>query len=112
MKLLRITKEKDDILLVVLAAGGGVWYQLKNFFQTNGFGTFLSKIDEGEISITQEAYDALASCPYRSGLQGLELFKNNMLAWGSQSPTFSVPCGCISLHEGAELWLEKCCIIE
>lgn len=81
-------------------------------FTHHGFGTFLESIKPGEISISKKAYDVLIGCRYRNGLQGLELFSNHMVAWGDPRPAIKVAVDKISLHKGAEKWLEKCCIIE
>ena len=42
---------------------------------------FLSDIKSGEVKITKEAKKILLKTPYRSGVQGVEIFEGNHIAW-------------------------------
>lgn len=77
----------------------------------HGFGTFLERIEPREISITQEALDALYRCRYRHGLQGVEIFSHNVFSWGSTMQSLTVEINRISRHPGSE-WLTGCCVVE
>ena len=76
-------------------------------FQNFGFGTFLCDIVPPEIEITQEALDILLECPERSGMQGMEFWGDNRLAWGSIYPTLLIPLNRISVPREAKPWIKK-----
>ncbi len=98
---IRLTDDKKGLSLLALS---------KKRFNHYGFGTFLCNAKPDEIDITQEALDALLNCPEKSGLQGLELWADNRLAWGSLSPEFVVPLDSINRMSGSEKWLEQCTV--
>lgn len=101
---LRITmKSKNSVLIRVLRPERIIH---------SGFGTFVENVKPGELSVTTEARIALESQPYRSGLQGMEIFAGNIIAYGDPRPTIEIPLGDISFHNGAEKWFEKCCVID
>ncbi|MBI2673426.1 hypothetical protein HYX19_04140 [Candidatus Woesearchaeota archaeon] len=77
-------------------------------FTHYGFGTFLEHIDPKEILISEGALEALLHCPERRGLQGLEFWPENRLAWGSLSKNFIVPYDSINCPKGTKSWLKKC----
>lgn len=79
----------------------------KERFVNHGFGTFLCDIKPSEISITQEALDTLLNCSEKGGLQGMEFWEENRIAWGSQSFDFIVPIKHISVHRGAKKWIKE-----
>ncbi len=81
-------------------------------FTRRGFGTFLENVALGEISITQDAKDAILRSPYRGGIQALEIFGNGVLAWGAPDMEIMFPTGAISLHEGGGDWFQKVAIVE
>lgn len=77
-------------------------------FKHYGFGTFLENIKPGEVLISKAALKKLMSCSYRNGLQGLDLFPQNVLSWGDPSPNMTVPMDAISVDPKAKTWLRKC----
>ena len=77
-------------------------------FTHYSFGTFLERVQDGEIEITQAALDALLKQPERSGLQGLELSPDRRLAWASPTPRLIVPLTDCSVPGGAKDWLRQC----
>lgn len=103
---LRITYSKKHKLIKLKALN-------KGRFNHYGFGTFLEDIKPGEISIAPDALEILLHTTEHPGLQGMELWPNKMLAWGSPSDTLSVPIDQISVNEDApqkkvRAWLKKC----
>lgn len=76
-------------------------------FTHYGFGTFLENVDPKEVSISRVALDALLECPERSGLQGLEFWPDNRLAWGDSSPRFLVPTDAINCPKNAKDWIKE-----
>ena len=76
-------------------------------FTHYGFGTFLENVAPSEVSITQEALDILLECPERRGLQGLEFWPDNRLAWGSRSPYLLIPVDQINVPSAAKKWIKK-----
>jgi hypothetical protein len=79
-------------------------------FTIHGFGTFLENVKPGEIEVTREVFSLIAEQPYRSGLQGAEIFAQPIIAWGAPKSRFIVPLNAISNH-GAK-WLREACIIK
>lgn len=77
----------------------------------HGFGTFLENIQPGEISISRQALDALQRCTYKAGLQGMEIFAGNILAWGVPMPNVTLELARASRHENTA-WLTACCVVE
>lgn len=77
-------------------------------FTHYGFGTFLENINPEEVLISESALEALLKCPARSGLQGLEFWPENRLAWGDPRPYIAVPYDAINCPNGAKKWLRKC----
>jgi hypothetical protein len=77
-----------------------------------GFGSFLENINPKEILISKGALESLLQCPERRGLQGLEFWEDNRLAWGSPSPKFAVHLKHINCPEGAKSWLKDCDVYE
>jgi len=92
-------KDKEEIVLKSLNPKRFTHY---------GFGTFLENVDPKEILISKGALEALVNCPERSGLQGLEFWPDNRLAWGSLSKNFIVPYDSINCPKGAKSWLKNC----
>ena len=102
-RILRIEKQGECITLKAL---------VKRRFKLYGFGTFLENIKPGEISISKEALAAMLKCKYLSGIQGMEIFPGNMLAWGSQECEETIALDIISLHKDAKDWFKQCCYVE
>lgn len=75
-------------------------------FTHYGFGTFLENIVEGEVTITLAAQRILLATSKRSGLQGLEFWPDNRIAWGNLSPQLMIPIEAINVPEGAKSWIE------
>lgn len=96
-------EEKEEIILKTLNPKRFTHY---------GFGTFLENVAPKEILISKNALEVLLHCPERSGLQGLEFWQDNRLAWGSLSPDFIVPYNSINCPKGAKSWLKNCNVYE
>jgi hypothetical protein len=77
-------------------------------FEHHGFGTFLLNIDPKEITITRNALQALLDCPYRQGLEGMEIWGANRIAWGDPKLTMTVPVDEICCEPEAKKWLREC----
>ena len=76
-------------------------------FTHYGFGTFLEHIDPKEVSISQEALDILLDCPERDGLQGMEFWPDNRLAWGDPAPCLLVQFHQINVLSKAKDWIRE-----
>ena len=76
-------------------------------FTHYGFGTFLENVVPSEVSITQEALNILLECPERSGLQGLEFWPDNRLAWGTPNPYTLIPIDQINVPSEAKKWIKE-----
>ena len=75
-------------------------------FTHYGFGTFLEDIKEGEVTITDTAKRILlVVCRERRGMQGLEFWPDDRIAWASRSPVFTIPREHINVPEGAKGWI-------
>lgn len=70
-----------------------------------GFGTFLCEIQPNEIDCDEFSKKVLVDSPYRHGLQGLEIWPDNRIAWGDPSHTIVMPIESISNQEA--LWLQE-----
>jgi hypothetical protein len=81
--------------------------RLRDRFQHHGFGTFMCDIQPHEVEVTAEARAALLDTPYRRGLQGLEFWEDNRIAWGSRDPSLLVPLGDVNVPSGAKDWISK-----
>lgn len=93
--------EESGVKMVKLSAGD------QERFYTHGFGTFMQDIQPGEVECSQEALDLLLSCHEQGGLNGLEFWKQNMLAWGSQSQILLIPIDEISVPGAAKSWIRE-----
>jgi len=71
-----------------------------------GFGTFLCELQPKEIDCDQFSKDSLINAVEKHGLNGLEIWQDNRIAWGSPSETIIVPVSEISKASGSN-WLEK-----
>lgn len=70
-----------------------------------GFGTFLCDIKPKEIECDAFSKKVLVNAPYRDGLQGLEIWPDNRIAWGDPSHEIVMPIDSISNQEAK--WLEQ-----
>ena len=80
-------------------------------FTHYGFGTFLEKVDPAEVSITQEAIDILLECSERSGLQGLEFWPDNRLAWGTPASDLLISLDQINVPQKAKKWIKEMSLV-
>ena len=71
-----------------------------------GFGTFLEDIQPKEIDADAFSKQALLSAQEKSGLNGLEVWKDNRIAWGDSSHKIIMPLAEISVHKGASVWMK------
>jgi hypothetical protein len=102
---LRITLKGRSVILEALLA---------DRFVNHGFGTFLEGVGEGEIEITHAALDEIVKCPYRSGVQGLEIFgieTGGVIAWASTSPRFEIPLQHVSKHQNSDWFRERATVL-
>ena len=110
-----MSKKKFSLTIQVEEKKGTKYIALKAIkperFTHYGFGTFLEKVIPTEVSITQEALDVFLNCPERTGLQGLEFWKDNRLSWGSPSPYFLVPFDAINVPSLAKIWVKEMCLV-
>ena len=83
------------------------WIFKVDRFEKIGFGFFLKDIKEGEIEVTQEAYDIIANGSFRRGLRPMEIFPENMIGFCDRV----FPPKELSVHDGASVWFKKCCFI-
>lgn len=81
-------------------------------FTHYGFGTFLENIDPAEISITREALDILLAGQERSGLQGLEFWADNRLAWANPTSNLLVSPDHINIPKGARKWIREMTLVK
>lgn len=72
-----------------------------------GFGTFLCDIQSAEIEADEFSKSALLSATEKSGLNGLEIWADNRIAWGDPSHSVIMPVVEISRADGSEKWLQK-----
>jgi len=72
-----------------------------------GFGTFLCNIKPEEIECDEFSKTALLNASEKSGLNGLEIWQDNRIAWGSPSHKIIIPITEISKAKGSEKWLAK-----
>lgn len=80
-------------------------------FNHYGFGSFLEKIQPGEISISPSALRQLKGCPTRSGLTGIEIYKD-MLNYGARAYELNVPYEDTSVQPGAWVKFSKLLKVE
>ena len=73
----------------------------------HGFGTFLENVDPAEIDISTAALSLILEQPERSGLQGLEFWPDNRIAWASPTPEIFVAPEDVNVPPGARNWLKK-----
>ncbi len=76
-----------------------------------GFGTFVENVEPSEIAITPEAREALLAQPERGGLQGLEFWPDNRMAWGDPGPQIEVHPDDVNVPEGAKKWIRQMSVI-
>lgn len=73
-----------------------------------GFGLFLENVKPKEVLATQAAIDALCSQPQRGGIQGMEFWPANRLAFCATI----VPLNAINVPTGAKRWIKKFSVAE
>lgn len=78
-----------------------------NRLELHGFGSFLCNVKGKDIRISSEAKEALLNQPERSGLQGMEFWPDNRIAWACQDEVFNVPLNAINMPEKAKIWVRK-----
>lgn len=100
---LRIEEVKNKIKLVALKP---------ERFNTYGFGSFLEDIKPGDISISPKTLEILAHCSERGGINGLELFANNILGMIGTEPLLEVHQDSISVVKPAHRWLPRVAKVE
>ena len=72
-----------------------------------GFGTFLCDLKPEEVECDEFSKQVLISAPSRGGLNGLEIWKDNRIAWGDPSEYIIMPVKEISNMCGAYEWVSQ-----
>lgn len=70
-----------------------------------GFGTFLCNLKPNEIKADKFAKDALLLAKEQSGLNGMEIWPDNRIAWGDLRHEIIISLSEISKAKGADKWL-------
>lgn len=96
MKRLRIRKEDTQHIRLEALAG------VDHF----GFGTFLCDLKPEEVNADEFSMRALLGASEKSGLNGVEIWADNRIAWGDPSETIVMPISEISKMVGAKAWLK------
>jgi len=97
--MIRLKIQKHDEECILLTAVKGIEHY--------GFGTFLSNLKPEEVQCDAFSKQALLDAPEKYGLNGLEIWPDNRIAWGDPSETIIMPINEISKMKGAEKWLQK-----
>lgn len=98
---LKISKHGDSHILLEALEG------ISHF----GFGTFLLNLQPAEIQADVFSRDVIINAKYKQGLQGMEIWPDNRIAWGSPDHKIIMPIKEISKIDGAENWLKRIVII-
>lgn len=72
-----------------------------------GFGTFLCGLKPEEIESDNFSKQALLNAGEQGGLNGLEIWGGNRMAWGSPEHEIIMPISEISKGAKADEWLKK-----
>lgn len=72
-----------------------------------GFGTFLCNIFPNQIECDAFSKKVLIESNYQDGLNGLEIWPDNRIAWGSKNHKIIMPISEISKESGSDDWLTK-----
>ena len=99
MDTIRLKIRKHDDKHIALQALGGI-----DHF---GFGTFLCDLKPEEVECDEFSARSLIGATERSGLNGLEIWADNRLAWGDPSEAIIMPISEISKMPGADKWLSE-----
>lgn len=71
-----------------------------------GFGTFLCKLKPGEIDSDKFSKNAMINAKEQTGLNGMEIWSDNRIAWGNPDHHIIMPISEISCQQGAD-WIKK-----
>lgn len=72
-----------------------------------GFGTFLCNLKPTEIECDKFSKSVLLNAKAKMGLNGLEIWADNRIAWGDPSHKIIMPISEISKMKGADKWLAQ-----
>lgn len=72
-----------------------------------GFGTFLCNLKPEEIECDEFSKQAMIKATAKGGLNGMEIWADNRIAWGSPSKTIIMPTKEISKAFAATDWLSQ-----
>ena len=97
--MIRLKVRKHDDEHIVLEAISGI-----DHF---GFGTFLCNLKPEEVECDEFSKQTLLLATEKSGLNGLEIWEDNRLAWGDPSHAIIMPIHEISNMSGKEGWLSQ-----
>ena len=95
----RLKIEKQDENHIKLTA----LKDIKHF----GFGTFLTNLHPEDVECDEFSKNALLSATAKDGLNGLEIWEENRIAWGYPNETIIMPISEISNMSGKNGWLSK-----
>jgi|13_taG_2_1085334.scaffolds.fasta_scaffold14100_5 hypothetical protein len=97
--MIRLKISKHDTQNILLEALNGI----DNF----GFGTFLCDLKADEIECDKFSKEAILNAKEKSGLNGMEIWEDNRIAWGSPSPKIIMPISEISNMCETDGWLTE-----
>jgi hypothetical protein len=72
-----------------------------------GFGTFLCNIKPEEIKCDAFSKSALLMAIEKDGLNGMEIWVDNRIAWSAPNHKIIMPLCEISKQQGSNVWLEQ-----
>ena len=97
--MIRLKIKKHDDKHIKLEALSGI--------EHHGFGTFLSNLKPEEIECDEFSKRAMMKATEKRGLNGMEIWDENRIAWGSPSKAIIMPTKEISKESGATDWLSQ-----
>lgn len=97
--LIRLKIQKHDENHIELSA--------LNRIEHHGFGTFLIDLKPEEVECDEFSKQALLAATEKGGLNGMEIFDNNILSWGSPEEDIIMPISEISNACNKDGWLSK-----
>jgi hypothetical protein len=102
--MIRLKIQKHDANHIALSAIDGI-----DHF---GFGTFLCNLQPDEVECDEFSKNAILSASYKSGLQGMEIWKDNRIAWGHPAHNIIMPISEISNDSGKDGWVSQIVPVE
>ena len=97
--MIRLKIKKHDDKHISLEALSGI--------EHHGFGTFLSNLKPEEIECDEFSKRTIREATEKRGLNGMEIWDENRIAWGSLAGAIIMPTKEISKEPGADKWLSQ-----